>query len=39
MMRVAGPEDLAHVAGAEALEDFVMAKRLEHGTATIILTR
>jgi hypothetical protein len=39
MMRVAGPKDLAHVACADPLEDFVMAESLEHGMATIILTR
>ena len=39
MMGVAGPENLAHVAGAEPIEDFVLPKRLEHRIATIILTR
>ena len=37
--RVARAVDLAHAAGADAIEDLVVPEGLEHGTATIILTR
>ena len=36
--RVARAVHLAHAAGADAIEDLVVAEGLEHGTATIILT-
>ena len=35
---VAGTVDLAQAAGADAIENLVVAEGLEHGTATIILT-